>query len=275
MRKEDRCALVAMLMAAGVIPALAGSVYSVFYDDRFGTIDSATGAFVQLGTLPIPQSSGIAAFQNVLFAQSLQGELITINPATGASTDVGTSPTWSVAFGGGTNGLYEVDSMSNLYSIDPATGALTLIGATGLPANYQQWDTSLSDDGLNLWFTAGGAGAKDELYELNTLTGQATDIGSTGVTGIAGSAIVDGNLDLFQYNAGTDYIYSAPLGSTDFTADTVLSAQIVDGGTLLGGMTSLDTVAEDNVPEPATFLLIGSGLVAFGLRHRRKYIPQS
>lgn len=275
MRKEGRCALVAMLMAAGVIPALAGSVYSVFYDDRFGTIDSATGAFVQLGTLPIPQSAGVAAFQNVLFAQSLQGELITINPATGASTDVGTSPTWSVAFGGGSNGLYEVDSMSNLYSIDPATGALTLIGATGLPANYQQWDTSLSDDGLNLWFTAGGAGAKDELYELNTLTGQATDIGSTGVTGIAGSAIVDGNLDLFQYNAGTDYIYSAPLGSTDFTADTVLSAQIVDGGTLLGGLTSLDTVAEDNVPEPATFLLIGSALVAFGLRHRRKYIPQS
>lgn len=262
-----------MLMAAGVIPALAGSVYSVFYDDRFGTIDSATGAFTQIGTLPIAQSAGIAAFQDVLYAQSIQGELITIDPAAGASTVVGASSTWSVAFGGGSNGLYEVDSLSNLYSIDPETGALTLIGATGLPANYQNWDTSLSDDGLDLWFTAGGSGAVDQLYEINTQTGQATDIGSTGVTGIAGSAIVNGYLDLFQYNAGTDYIYSAPLGSTDFTAVTVLSTQIVDGGTVLPE--GVDNLSEANVPEPATFFLMSAGLVGLGLRGRRKYLPKN
>ncbi len=272
MRKAVRCGFVAMLMAAGVVPALAGSVYSVFYDDRFGTIDSTTGAFTQIGTLPIAQSAGIASFEDVLFAQSIQGELITIDPATGASSVVGTSPTWSVAFGGGSNGLFEIDSQSNLYSINPATGALTLIGATGLPVNDQEWDTSLSDDGLDLWFTAGGAGAVDQLYEINTQTGQATDLGSTGVSGIAGSAIVNGYLDLFQYNAGTNYIYSAPLGSTDFTAGPVLSAQIVDGGTLLNGAGALDTQSEANVPEPATFLLAGWGLAGLGLRGRRKYL---
>jgi hypothetical protein len=264
MKGRIRLLMAGLLIALGAIPAcadLTNTVYSVFYDNRFGTIDSATGAFTQISTLPIPQSGGIAYDGGTLFAQSIQSELITIDPVSGLSSIVGSSGLQlsSVGFAGGLDGLFEVDTLSNLYSINPETGAATLIGATGLAPNYGDWDTSISDSGTSLFFTAGGAGAIDQLYQINPTTGVATDLGSTGVTGIAGSAIVNGNLELFQYGASTDYIYSAALGSTDFTAGSVLSTQIVDGGTVLG---TSDGNSGENLasPEPFSSLLLASGL---------------
>jgi hypothetical protein len=263
MKNKLFCAL-AGLLALSAVPASAGSIYSVFYDNRFGAIDDSTGAYTQIATLPIAQSAGIAYDNGSFYAQSIQSELISIDPVSGTSSIIGSSGLQlsSVGFAGGYNGLFEVDYNSNLFSINPNTGAAALIGATGLAANNGGWDTSLSDSGTNLYFTAGGGGAIDQLYEINPTTGLATDLGSTGVTGVAGSAIVSGYLDLFQYNAGTDYIYSAPLGSTDFTAIAVLSTQIVDGGTVLEIAPASESAA---VPEPFSILLMGSSLIGLGL----------
>jgi hypothetical protein len=271
MKNQVRFPLVGLLIALGVVPAFADQVDSVFYDSRFGTIDSSTGVFTQISTLPIAQSGGIAYDDGTLFAQSIQSELILIDPVSGASSVIGNSGLQlsSVGFAGGLNGLFEVDYQSNLYSIDPNSGTASLIGATGLAANNGGWDTSLSDTGTNLYFTAGGAGSNDELYEINPTTGVATDLGNTGVHSIAGSAIVDGNLELFQYNAGTNYIYSAPLGSIDFTAGPVLSAQIVDGGTVIATPVG-DSADSLSASEPMSSLLLGSGLLALGLRARKK-----
>jgi hypothetical protein len=271
MKGQVRFLTAALLIALGAVPVCADRLYAVFYDNRFGTIDSATGVFTQVGTLPIAQSGGIADDNGTLFAQSMQSQLITIDPLSGVSSIIGSSGLQlSLAgFAGGINGLFEVDSLSNLYSVDPNTGAAVLIGATGLAPNYDDFDTSLSDSGTSLYFTEGGAGAIDELYQLDPTTGLATDLGSTGVTGIAGSAIVDGYLELFQYNASIDYIYIAPLGSTDFTAGPMLSAQIVDGGTLL------ETPAGNSgqslaTPEPFSSLLLVFGLFGLGLWARRR-----
>ena len=271
MKVQIRFLIACLLIVLGAIPACADQIDSVFYDNRFGTINSATGAFTQVGTLPIAQSAGIADDNGTLFAQSMQSQLITIDPVSGLSSIIGSSGLQlsSVGFAGGLNGLFEVDTMSNLYSINPGTGAATLAGATGLAPNYQEWDTSLSDSGTSLYFTAGGAGAIDQLYQLNPTTGVATDLGSTGVTGIAGSAIVNGNLELFQYNAGTDHIYIAPLGSTDFLAGPSLGVQIVDGGVVVGtpASNSRQSLA---TPEPFSSLLFASGLFGLGLWSRRK-----
>ncbi len=266
-RNAAALCITSVFLALSAVPAAASPVYSVFYDNRFGAIDSATAAFTQIGTLPVSNAAGIGDFQNVLFVQSMQGELLTVDP-TGAFTVIGNADlsSTSVIFAGGANGLFEFDSQSNLYSIDPITGVATLVGATGLPANNSGWDTSMSDDGTNLFVTAGGGGAIDELYEIDTTTGLATDLGSTGVSGIAGSAIVGAYLDLFQYNAGTNHIYSAPLGSANFTAGAVLSVRIVDGGVLPGN--TGDPGPPVNTPEPAGFLLVGLGLIVVGLLGR-------
>lgn len=279
MRSRFGLSLAGLLMVLGALPAAAGEVYSVFYDNRFGAIDTSTGSFTEIGTLPLAQSGGIAYDDGVLYTQDLQGNLMDINPVSGAASILGSAGLniTSAGFAGGDNGLYEVDYMSNLYTINPTTGAASLVGATGLAPNYGYWDTSLSEDGTYLYFTAGGAGATDELYRINIATGLATDLGSTGVSGIAGSAIVDGELELFQYHwsGATDYIYSAPLGSTDFTAMSVLDAQVVDGGTVMG--TPLGFAADiqtSSVPEPFSLLLMGSGLIALALLGRRRNAPE-
>ena len=276
MRKNSRGRLcrIAALTAICAAGAAADPLYSVFCDNRFGTIDSNSGSYAQIGTLIFSAAAGIGEFNNALYAQSMQGELITVNPAAGASTVIGDAGlnTTSEVFAGGANGLFEIDSLSDLYSISPLTGAGSLIGSIGLPANNGGWDTSLSDDGTNLYFTAGGGGAIDELYQINTATGLATDLGSTGVSGIAGSAIAGADLDLFQYNAGTDHIYNAPLGSSSFVAAAVLSTQIVDGGVALSPSAEAFSGA---TPEPVTFLLLGSGLVAIGLFRRRKDVSKN
>jgi len=259
-----------MLMALA-LPAAADQIYAVFYDDRFGTVDDTTGAFTQIGTLPLAKAGGIAYDNSTLYAQDLRSNLISIDPVSGAASVIGDAGLQlsSVGFAGGSNGLYEIDYASNLYSIDPQTGAATLVGATGLAANNGHWDTSLSDDGTELYFTAGAGGAIDELYGINTATGLATKLGSTGVSGIAGSAIVNGDLDLFQYHwdGNTDQVYSAPLGATDFEAVAVLGTQVVDGGTLLGPPFGADV--ETTAPEPFSLLLIGSGLIGLALWGRR------
>ena len=255
-------AFTALLMTLAALPAAADQIDTVFFDNRFGTINDATGAFTQISILPIAQAGGIAFDDGTLYAQDLQSNLITIDPASGVASILGSSglALSSVGFAGAGNGLFEVDYLSNLYSINPETGAAALIGATGLAPNYGGWDTSISDNGTYLYFTAGGAGALDELYRINTTTGIATDLGSTGVSGIAGSAIVNGNLELFQYhwNGDTDYIYSAALGSTDFAAGAVLSVQAVDGGVVVDG--SPGSGGSAGTPEPFSALLLGSGL---------------
>jgi len=273
MKDKLRFLIAGLLMALTAASASAGQIYSVFYDNRFGTIDDTTGAFTQIGTLPIAQSAGIAYDNGTLFAQNMQSKLIAVDPVSGLASIIGSSGLQlsSVGFTGGLNGLFEVDSMSNLYSINPGTGAATLVGATGLPANNNSWDTSLSDDGTNLYFTAGAGGAIDKLYEIDTTTGVATNLGSTGVSGIAGSAIVSGDLDLFQYhwNGSTDHIYSAPLGLTNFTAGAVLETQIVDGGTTLGPSSVFNESQVTSTQEPMSLVLLGSGLIGLSLWGRR------
>ena len=261
-----------LLLLGCVLPGSGATVYSIFFDDRFGSLDSTTASYTQIGTLPIAQAAGIGALGGILYVQSMQGELLTVNPVTGASTVVGNADLSSTSeiFSGGADGLFEFDSQSKLYSINSTTGAATLIGATGLPANNGGWDTSISQDGTDLFVTAGGGGKIDELYEINTITGKAVDLGSTGVSGIAGSAIVGEYLDLFQYNAGTNYIYSAPVGSTDFSRGPVLSVVIVDGGVTLTSEESFAMAAA--TPESSASVLLGLGLVILGLIGRVRYL---
>lgn len=248
--------------------AFGSTIDVVFYDNRFGTIDDTTGTFNQLSTLPISASSGIASMGGMLFIEDMGSKLFTVDPITGAYTLVGNTGlnVTSGAFAGDENGLFEVDYASNLQQIDPLTGHGSLIAATGLVANNGHYDTSLSAFGNSLYYTAGVAGASDELYQIDMMTGHTTDLGSTGVTGIAGSAIANGELELFQYGQSRNYVYMAAIGTNTFTRGAQLSATIVDGGAIYvpGTVSGYSTAV---VPEPATgytsasLLIIGIAIV--------------
>lgn len=264
----QRFAALALLAAAATAAAHADQLDVIFYDNRFGTIDTSTGAYSPVSTLPIGKAAGIAESNGALYVEDLSNNLLLVDPVTGASKILGNTGLGLnfVVFGGGNSGLYGIDYASNLYSFNSATGAATLIGNTGIAPNNGQFDTSLSFDGTSLLYTVGRPGTSDELYQINPSTGVATDLGSTGVTGIAGSAFSAGQLDLFQYGQSTNYIYSAPAGSPAFSETAPLGAQIVDGGVPYA---AVSTVA--SVPEPRTVVSAASALVALAfLLHRKR-----
>ena len=263
--------VVGLTFAAG--SASAGIINVVFDSSQFGTIDSSTGAYTQISNIPLSEAAGIAIGPGTLFVEDIYSNLLSIDPATGIATLVGNSGLNLTVpvFGGGVSGLFELDTGSHLYSISATTGQATLIGPTGLPTNNFNYDTSLSGDGTSLYYTAGPAGGIDELYRIDPTTGLAADLGSTGVRGIAGSAFVNGQLDLFQYGQSTNYIYSAPDGSTQFVQGPELAAQIIDGGAVfpVEGASSQPAGA---TPEPGTLLLVFSGvlLIIFGWPRQRR-----
>ena len=260
------------------LPACASSVNVIFYDNRFGTVNDVNGAYSQVSTLPVSKAGGLAGLNGMLDLEDFGNNLYAVDSVTGSASLVGnTGANLSLAaFGGDSNGLFELDYSSNLYSISAQTGRAKLVGATGLAANNGQADTSLSASGNLLYYTAGRSGARDELYTIDMTTGRATDLGSTGVTGIAGSAIVNGNLELYQYGQDdNNYIYSAALGTTNFTRVSRLGAQIIDGGVAAGsfGAAGLSvSTAQSAVPEAGSVWLLLSGLgVTAGMRRGRRW----
>ncbi len=246
--------------------AHATTIDVVFYNNQFGTLNDETGAYYQAGTLPISASAGIAYMDGSMYLEDMGSDLYTVNPGAGTWSLVGETGlvTTAAAFGGDSFGLFEMGYDSDLYSLNPNTGQAELVGATGLAANNGAFDTSLSASDSSLYYTVGGPGAYDELFLLNTATGLATYLGSTGVTGIAGSAVVGSELELFQYGPGVNYIYSASLGSTDFVRVAQLSAQIIDGGAV-ADLSAVQPSESSGVPEPGTGLLLMAGFISLAL----------
>ncbi len=262
-------------------PARATNVAVIFYDNRYGTVNDATGGYTQVGTLPVKQSGGIAAINGLLYVEDFGNNLYTVDSLTGSARLAGnTGLNLNLAvFGGSAMGLFEIDYQSVLYSINKDTGAAKLVGKTGLAANNGMDDTSLSSDGQYLYYTAGAAGARDELYRIDPKTGLATDLGSTGQTGIAGSAYVNGNLELYQWGQSKNYIYSSVLtGPINFVKGPQLAAQIIDGGVVLDSMVNTSNFASTLIgtsatPEPVPLVTAGTGFLAV-LWLRRKLSRQ-
>lgn len=259
------------------LPASASSVNVVLWDSRYGTLDDTTGRFTRISTLSARNPSGIASMNGLLYLEDFGSNLYTVDTLTGSTSLVGNSSRTLqfAAFAGGSNGLFALGYDANLYAINASTAQATRVGATGLSANNGRYDTSMAFDGTNLYYTQGSSGGADLLYSINPTTGVAQSLGSTGITGVAGSAYVDGRLELYQYGQKKNYIYSAPVLTTSFTRGAQLNAQILVGGTTLNltsqtlQMTSslqLDVAA----PEPASFLLLCVPVLV--LWHRRKLL---
>jgi hypothetical protein len=157
------------------------------------------------------------------------GELYIINQSTGAIVqDIGplndasglNYPITGLAFGPGGNlygssGNSVTASEAKLVKINPATAQVTLIGSfnagpvngTGVPTTMADIDF---DANGNLYGVASIGGP--HLYSINTSTGQATVIGTTGLTSTSGGGLAIGGGSFFgsptssrfgTYNTGT------------------------------------------------------------------------
>lgn len=272
----------------------AASVYAVTTNQYFGTLNLDTGAFTQIGPNLPGESSGLVTAPNGNFLSlAFSGDLLSINPRTGAANVIGAtglgdcstemspcganSAFFLVQFKGTD---YAEDNANNLYKVNPTTGAATLVGSTGIPPIPFKLDSTNPDGTVNIsdqtLFVSGGnlyetfdAGTIDfsngnitpviapALYRIDVISGRATRIGPTGF-GLF-SAIDSG---------GTILAYSAPLqglvsldlatGNTTFLRDVDPSVGFVSG------------VAP--VPEPSTMVLLSLGLIGGVLRHSRRSV---
>jgi len=252
--------------------------YIVTDSDQFGTLNLSTGAFHQIGAdTPVQQFDLVPGPNGSLFSLTATGNLESINTATGVTTVIGATGfgmnVGSLAEVGGT--LYATDGNNNLYTVNAATGAAHPIGPTGIPPIVFNPPT-VSDESLygvggklyatfdtfNLPVSSPTLIVPPALYQINTSTGVATEVGST-MLGLSASVDVNGTFYAFHEGvANPSCVMPAPVpcasdaevftlnlanGNTTFVTDVSPSATAIYG-------------ASPVVPEPASMALAGIGI---------------
>jgi hypothetical protein len=234
----------------------------------FGTVDANTGMFNQLGpALSDPLGGIVSRPGGALIGVSFSGNLDSINPTTGAVTVIGATGLGGLALDTAQlNGtVYETDLNQNLYTINTTTGLATLIGPTGIPpaptdpadlfdealfsangALYATWD---SFNATTLAFVD-----NPELYQINPITGVATEVGPTGRQIDAAIAI-----------GGTNYAFTA--------TNQVLSLNLSNGNTSF--VTNYDAAAffitgAASTPEPSSLTLLAMGITTIVVSQWRR-----
>ena len=258
-------------------------------------------------------------------AAGAAGHLYTLNPATGAmATDIGATndalgtnyPITGLAFHPTSGVLYASTgnnpetTAARLVTIDPATALVTVIGSfdagptnsSGVPSTM----TDLAFDAAGNLYGVGSIGGP-QLYSINPLTGKATVIGNSGLTGTSGGALaIDSAGTIFgsptstrfgTYN-GTTGVFTnianpveptggGAWGAFDFDENGTLFALNLGAGTppatalatinkatgvvtnIGSSLTSLDAIAV-LVPEPGSAgVLLIAGAAALTTRVRR------
>lgn len=273
-------------------------VYVVTGTPQFGTVDLNTGTFTAIGPGQPVQTEGLVPGPNgSLLSLGINGDLYSINPASGVTTLVGptgladcslpTSPCGlnSANTLGELNGtIYATDFAENLYSVNPSNGQVTKIGATGMPTvtfvplstpnpdgSLNFYDSGLYDQNGKLYgsFDTGTVNFStgvittvipDELYQIDPVTGLAASVGSTAF-GIDGVADVN----------GTDYTFANTTGQ-------ILTMNLANGDATVVG--ALDPSAglifgAAPTPEPPSLILFGTCLLGLGVLGRRAALAKA
>jgi hypothetical protein len=233
-------------------PALVYVVTLGANGPQFGAVDLGSGRFLPIGKPEPAQLADLVWWKGQLLSLSLSdpyvGDLVRINPFSGAMTVIGSTGlgynAFSLAESGGK--LYLTDVTGNLYSVNPHTGGATLVAATGMPADPTVPFTSNSDGTLNLcdqsFYGVGGSlfvtfdafnidpatlvinkdpanpSVTPALYRINPSTGVATVVGPTYIQ-FGSTVALGGKLYAFRLSP-TGFADGAPVAFSElYTLD--------------------------------------------------------
>jgi len=256
--------LLAICVSAGTAWADNTPLYAI--DDTTNslyTINPTTYALTFVGSLGASGDFGDLAYDpNSGTAYWIAGRgndsLYTINLNTGVASFVGAhgvDDMFSLAYDSANHTLYGDATNGNFYSISTTTGAATLIGNNGV---YPAGMTFRPDTGQLILVMAGGQGS---FFSINPATGAATLLGSPGFVNDGGVAW-DPELGVYYIDDWSGNLYTVDPNTYQLTKVSSLNGDAWDGIIFPGG--------GGQVPEPASLLLFGSGVVALGSRLRRK-----
>jgi hypothetical protein len=265
--------------AATIYAASSGSINGSLY-----TLDPVTGGILTTTSLVFAGGNisltGLAfhPITGVLYASTsnasptfgFAGHLLTVDPATGAVTDIG-------AFGASVSGtlsdmtfdplsgiLYGWESAGGhqLHTVNLTTGLATVVGASTTGAFG---GGALAFDASGTLFASPDAetAAPGNLYTASTVTGVLTLVGPhTGVGGPIGGMDFDSAGVL--YGIRTQGAFAGHLVTIN-----PATGHVTDVGA--SGVTRLDALAiERTVPEPVTTALMGIGIGTLFVRSRRR-----
>lgn len=182
-----------MLLFSGI--ASAQVLYGINYTGNDGlstlnTVSTANGAATPIGAIGFQRCGAMdISAAGVLYATCERNDgsntpvLITIDPTTGAGTEVGptgiTGAVGDISFRPSDGVLFAFDAtndpLHSLYTINTATGAATLVGDTGL--SFAGGNAMSFDSAGVLFHSQFTSGPSPNLNTLNTATGAATLVG--------------------------------------------------------------------------------------------------
>jgi hypothetical protein len=241
--------------------------YASDRNGNFGTIDLGTGAYTLLGPSGL-ELCGLGELGSTLYGLSCAGTLYQVNPLNGSLTSVGASGLGnSVAvFGSTPTGLFAIDASANFYSISSSAGTASLKGPLGVAFNTPQ---SLSTNSSTLFFDQAPGNSTESLYTINTGSGSASLVGSSGSSSAFGQ---DGMVMLGSTLYGVSTGLSTDTINTGTAAITFGPAVVGESARVTGLAPIIQTSA---APEPRTLGLASAAMAILGLLVRRRRVQGS